>query len=147
MPFVIRIGSIEEVLQIYSEIPEFQEPYGAGELARRFSESPQHLILVAYDDDKPIGFKAGYQRDDNGSFYSWMGGVAKDYRRHGIAQALLDEMANWCQVHGYKKLWFKTLNRHKSMLQFGLRNHFDIIGFEPQEPNSESRIWLEKYLF
>lgn len=31
----------------------------------------KHLILTANVDDKPVGFKIGYKRNDDGAFYSW----------------------------------------------------------------------------
>ena len=95
---------------------------------------------------KPVGFKTGYQRDADGSFYSWMGGVAELYRRHGIALQLAQTMEHWAIENGYHTLRFTTRNRHRAMLLFALSNGFFITGVSPREALEEYRIYLEKRL-
>ena len=146
MNLSIHEGTIEEVLAVYPLVPELTLPHGADEYALRFEASACHLVLVAYDGAQPVGFKVGYQRYNDGSFYSWMGGVALSYRRHYIAQQLADAMEHWCIAKGYHSIRFKTRNRHKTMLCFALKNGFNIMGFEPTNQVEESRIWLEKRL-
>lgn len=146
MNLSVQEGTIEDVLVVYPLIPEFSSPHKADEYALRFVDSACHLILVAYDNNQPVGFKVGYQRDADGSFYSWMGGVALSYRRYGIAKQLADAMEQWCVSKGYHSIRFKTRNRHKAVLCFSLKNGFNIIGIVPAEQIEETRIWLEKRL-
>ncbi len=139
----IRTGDIATVVELSQQIPEFHEPHQAEEYHRRLRDVP-HLILVARHHDRPVGFKVGYERD--GSFYSWMGGVLPGFRRMGIAQALAEQQEAWARQQGYQHITFKTRNQHKSMLIFGLRNGFDIIGFKEKPSIETNRIMLRKTL-
>jgi len=139
----IHQGTIEEVVELSDLIPEFHEPHRAPEYKKRLTGVP-HLILIAKINEKSAGFKVGYERDNY--FYSWMGGVLPEFRGNGVAKALLIEMENWAKTQNYPHLTFKTSNKMRSMLLFGLRYGFDIIDFEKREPDSESRILLRKML-
>lgn len=139
----IKEGTVKIVVALSRQIPELVNPYGEAEYCARLSEVA-HLILLAFVDNQPVGFKVGYERA--GGFYSWMGGVLPAYRRLGIAQALGDKQAQWAQQKGYPHLTFKTRNTHKAMLLFALKNGFDIIGFSERETVAENRILLRKKL-
>ena len=142
-PYEIKKGTIETVIELSHQIVEFSDPYDINEYERRFRNTT-HLILIAYEDSLPIGFKVGYERE--GYFYSWMGGVLSAYRNKGIAQQLAKEQEAWAKQHNYPHVTFKTRNRHGAMLQFALKNGFQIIGFEKRKDISENRILLRKYL-
>lgn len=142
---IIRQGSIQEVVALTLLFPEFIHPYLADEYMKRLHKTP-HLILVAEVENKLAGCKIGYEREKDGSFYSWIGGVLPDYRRMGIARRLAMTQEKWAKEKGYKCIRFKTLNRHVNMLVFALQSGFQIIGFEPYSNHEESRIWLEKKL-
>ncbi|REE05786.1 GNAT family N-acetyltransferase [Marinoscillum furvescens] len=125
----VRSGSIEEAVVVQQLIPEFENPYSVAEYTNRLLSS-EHVILIAEENGKPIGFKVGYDRFLNGEvFYSWMGGVLPDHRQKGIARLLLQKMEVWCRLKGYKALKFKTQNRHRSMMQFAIRAGFDVVDF------------------
>ena len=141
MNYSIRTATIETAVQVSQQVPELENPHGAEEYQKRFRNAP-HLILAAYDGDKPVGFKAGYERD--GYFYSWMGGVLPAYRKKGIAQALANAQEAWAKKQGYDSITFKTRNVHKAMLIFALGNGFDIIAVEKKEEVAANRIWLRK---
>jgi predicted GNAT superfamily acetyltransferase len=80
-------------------IPEFSEgQYGLTEFQQRLG--PESLVLIAFDQMKPVGFKAGYTRGPSGSFYSWMGGVLPAFRRQGIARALARQQEKWAKDQG-----------------------------------------------
>ncbi len=142
-PYKIKKGTIEDAVELSRQIPEFVSPHGSSEYERRFKNKP-HLILIAYDGAKLVGFKAGYERD--GYFYSWMGGVLPEHRNKGIAQKLADEQESWAKQHNYPHVTFKTRNRHKAMLLFAIKNGFRIIGFEKHGDIEENRILLRKFL-
>jgi len=142
----IQEGTIENILTVYPAIPEFTDPPDQAAYERRLVHAPKHLILIAFDGNLPVGFKAGYERETDGSFYSWMGGVAYSHRRFGIAQRLLDTMQLWASERGYHTLRFKTRNHLKNMLMFGLKNGFYIYNVEPREQLEDYRILLQKSL-
>ena len=95
----IRKGEISVVVELSRNIPEFINPNDEREYNRRLTNVP-HLILIAYVEEKPVGFKVGYERDE--SFYSWMGGVLPDFRRLRIAKLLATKQENWAKQNGYK---------------------------------------------
>lgn len=139
----ITEGTIDMVVELSQQIPEFVNPHGAAVYQARLSKAP-HLILVAFIAQKAVGFKVGYERE--GYFYSWMGGVLPAYRKLGIAQKLADAQENWARSKGYPSVTFKTRNHHKAMLLFAIKNGFDIIGVETRDVPAEHRILLQKKL-
>lgn len=144
--FRIRPGTIDEAVMVSNAIPEFDKPYQNEEYIKRLDETP-HIILVAeLVGGEVAGFKAGYERDQDGSFYSWMGGVKPEYRKEGLANSLSHGMEVWAQAQGYTSLRFKTRNCHRAMLHFAISDGFDIVGFDAAEEISQHRIWLEKKL-
>ena len=140
---IIRPGDAHMVAALSRQLPEFHRPYDETAIKKRMDNVP-HLILIAYVGKIPAGFKVGYERD--GFFYSWLGGVLPNFRRYGIAKKLADAQEAWALKNGYGSVTFKTMNRHKAMLAFALKNGFDIIGFEEKGEIEEHRIWLRKEL-
>lgn len=124
-------------------IPEFQEPYPREKWIKRLS-GDDVVILVAYVDERPAGFKVGYGTPDY--FYSWIGGVLSEFRGQGIARALADKMEALLRGR-HEHLRMKTRNRYKAMLQFALGNGFNIVEIQPARtghPVHDIRIVLEK---
>jgi ribosomal protein S18 acetylase RimI-like enzyme len=143
---VVRKGHIHEVVGLYPSIPEFESPHPAATYEARLFSAPRYLMLVACIDDEIVGFKVGYERQSDGSFYSWMGGVAQQHRRRGVAQTLADHMETWAQKQGYQRIRFKTRNSHRAMLLFGIQQGFQIVEVEKRDEIGEYRILLEKEL-
>lgn len=143
--FHIREGNIIQVVKISNQIPEFNQPHQTKEYEKRLG-STKHLILVAFDGEKPVGFKVGYQKENDGSFYSWMGGILPNYRKQGLARLLADHQEVWAKDQGYVKIKMKTRNRLKPMLFFALNNGFKITAVKPGPDIEENRILLEKWL-
>ncbi len=141
LDFKIQTGSISDVQNLSLQIPEFETPYSDEKFKKRLLEN-KSLILIASYNGQQIGFKAGYKRDDY--FYSWVGAVLPEYRKMGIAKKLAIYQEKWAKKEGFDQIVFKTRNRFKSMLLFGLTNGFDIIGFEAKDDISNFRIILKK---
>ena len=145
LPFIVAEKGPLEAFEVATAIPEFgNQAYDLLEYQTRLA--PPSLVLVAYLDDKAIGFKAGYQRGTPESFYSWMGGVLTDYRRLGVARELARQQEDWARDQGFKRIWFKTRNRNRAMLQFAWRNGFNISEVVPKQNILDYRIILEKQL-
>ena len=142
--WVIRTTTIEAIHPVTHKIKEFINPYPLEEYRKRLSAIP-HLVLAAYDDEKIIGFKIGYQLTET-IFYSWMGAVLSDYRRQDVAKQLAQYQENWARQNGYSKIQFKTRNKLRSMLLFAIKNDFNIINIEPKTDIEEYRIVMEKQL-
>jgi ribosomal protein S18 acetylase RimI-like enzyme len=84
-------------------------------------------IWVARSHGDVVGFKVGY-RESRTVFYSAKGGVHPDYRRLGIARALLHVMADASEQEGYRRLAFDTFpNRHPGMTVMALEEGFRLV--------------------
>lgn len=145
MNIQIRESDIATIVALSEQIPEFAYPYRVEEYEKRLN-GVQYLILTAYVDEQPAGFKVGYDRYGDGSFYSWMGAVHPEFRRLHLARKLADYQHRWAREQGYECIRMTTRNRLKPMLIFALSDGFMITGFRPQESLEEGRIDLVKFL-
>ena len=140
----IRKGAFRECGDLSTKIPELNSPYKIEEYKKRCAG--KYLALVAEIDNKPVGFKIGYDRFNNGSFYSWMGGVLPKFRRMGVAYSLANSQEKWAAENEFRSISLKTRKKHDEMIAFSL-NHGFIITEETQiTPAEETRIWMEKLL-
>ncbi len=146
--FHIERGSPIDAWRLAGKIAEFggeAESYGQ-EVYRQRLAGASALVLIAMLEGRPVGFKAGYDRYLDGSWYSWMGGVLEPWRGRGIAQYLLEAQEAWVRRQGYRQLYVKTRNRHKRMIAFLAVNDYDILRVEEKSTVSESRILFGKAL-
>lgn len=141
----IRKGAIAEAVQISQSISELDNPHDE-EVYKERLEGKKHLVAIAEIDGVLAGFKVGYDKFGNDSFYTWMGGVLPAYRQMGVAKALADFQESYARAQGFDSVILKTRNRHKNMLLFALSSGFEIIDVEPMEPSEENRILLKKRL-
>ncbi|ELR70512.1 hypothetical protein C900_03671 [Fulvivirga imtechensis AK7] len=142
MEFEISEATIDDIISISHQIPEFHDPYGRQEYEKRLKEVP-FLALKAVCKGKDAGFKLGYEMNKD-YFYSWFGGILPEYRQAGIAHALATAQEKWAKSKGYKFIHLKTRNMFKPMLIFALKNGFNILKIEEREDIREHRILLEK---
>ena len=141
----IREGTIDEVVELTKKIPEFIDPYTAEVYEERLRDAP-NLILVSEKQGKVIACKVGYQRENDGSFYSWMGAVSTPFRGLGIATKLADKQEDWVKAKGYTSIQMKTRFELKAMQTFNINRGFEIEKTEEREPKDESVIWMRKTL-
>ena len=102
-----------------------------------------HLGLARID-GKIVGFKLGYAQDAQ-TFYSWLGAVAPEHRRVGIASQLMAAQEAWCRKNGFQYLQTKTKNRFREMLLLNIKSGFHIVGLIESEQRG-TKIILEKML-
>lgn len=103
---------------------------------------PRRLLLVALMEGRVVGYKIGYE-ERPGRFYSWIGGVDPDYRRRGIARALMAKQHRLLERAGFRTVRSQTRNRYPGMLILSILSGFEIIG---TLAGDETRIVLEKKL-
>ena len=137
-------GSFQECVNLSFKIPEFNSPYKIEEYKKRCAA--ESLVLIAKIDNQPVGFKIGYDRFKNGSFYSWMGGVLPKFRRMGVAYSLANFQEKWAAENGFNSIILKTRKKHDEMIAFSLNRGFIIIEETQITPAEETRIWMEKSL-
>ena len=140
----IKIGCLEDAVNLAHQIPEFDNPYNIDEYKKRLLID--HLVLTAHFENEIVGFKIGYDRFNDGSFYSWMGGVLPENRNQSIAEILADYQENWAKINGYASIRLKTRKKHEAMLSFSKKRGFVITKEIAKIPKEESRPWMEKQL-
>jgi len=144
----IRHGGPRDAFDLAEQITELGGAAGRYSLAtyQQRLGGAAALVLLACHGDAPVGFKAGYDRFRDGSWYSWMGGVLTPWRGRGVAQRLLEAQEAWVIERGYDTLYVKTRNRHKRMLAFLARNDYDVVRLEEKGQPADTRILLCKRL-
>ncbi|WP_208892251.1 hypothetical protein [Vibrio anguillarum] len=60
MKFDFRLGTIDEVLEVDAQIPEFDGRTTASKLMAKLT-GKTHLILIASHNEKPMAYKIGYE--------------------------------------------------------------------------------------
>lgn len=144
MSVIVREGSLEEVVSVVEQITEFARKESVASLSERLAGKTS-LLLVAEEAGVLLGFKIGYELDEN-TFYSWFGGVLPIARNKGVAQAQLDTQEQWVQQQGYKRLKVKSRNQFPAMLRLLLRNGYLIEKLEEKEDINAHRIHLLKQI-
>ncbi|CAM1341326.1 GNAT family N-acetyltransferase [Tenacibaculum amylolyticum] len=114
---------LEELIRLYTSI--FKDAI-VDFFIDRIETKEEVVIIVAYENEEPVGFKIGYKYNKT-TFYSWVGGVLPSYRRRGIAQQLATKQLEIVKEKGYSKIRTKSMNRFKPMLILNLKNDFDIV--------------------
>ena len=142
MTMLIREGTLEEALQVVTRVKEFTNEETIESMAQRLGDK-NNLILVAEKNGSILGFKIGYELDDD-TFYSWFGGVAPQARNEGVAQMLLEAQEEWVAEQGYKTLKVKSRNQFPAMLRLLLRNGYLIEKFDENLNLRESRVHFIK---
>ncbi|SDG68213.1 GNAT family N-acetyltransferase [Janthinobacterium sp. YR213] len=140
---MIRPGSIAEAWHVLQAIPEFDQRRSLAQLQERLPASA--LVLIAEADGQPVGCKLGYAVED-GSLYSWLGGVLPAHRKTGLAQRLLEAQEAWASAHGFAAVTVKSMNRYPAMLRLLIRNGYQVRLVEHFGDPSRERIHFVKLL-
>jgi GNAT superfamily N-acetyltransferase len=122
---------------------EFNHHYSA-RLEEQAKDRNDVLALIAHLEGNPVGYKIGYH-DRPGLYYSWSGGVLKEYRGQGLAKRMQDWQHAWLRARGYRMVHFGSFNKFRPMLQFGLATGFVPTGLD-LSPEGELSIKFRKDL-
>lgn len=117
---IIKETTLEEAIQVHKNVLEFDDANPSKEVFENRYQDAEKLIIVAYYQQKPIGYMIGYDKfkDNKENFYCWMAGVDFRYRRMGALRKLMQYQENWAREKGYKNLKIKTRNNRREMLSF-----------------------------
>ena len=109
-------------------------------------DRPDVIILVAYVNERPVGFKIGYGLE-NGVYYSAKGGVLESHRRQGVAARLLSEMMKLANRSGYARFSFDTFpNIDIGMTLLAIREGFVLTGVDYSEGYNNYRFQFARAL-
>lgn len=147
MNITIKTGSIEDVLAVDSQIPEFDGYATKQTLSEKLTGKNALILIATYNskDKNPIAYKLGYGLNEN-EFYSWLGGVVPAYRKQGIATQLRLAQERWVKDNGYKLIRVKSMNRFPNMLQLLISSGYKISGYEDNGDEDNSKVRFVKYL-
>ena len=98
-------------------------------LLARLAKVDDPDLWLAEAEGTPVGFKLGYRRGAE-LLYSWLGGVHPDWRRHGIAAALMVRQHDHALAQGYRFIETRTRAANNAMLILNLRHGFHVCGHE-----------------
>ncbi|RYU68733.1 N-acetyltransferase [Aliivibrio finisterrensis] len=144
MEIEVRKGTIDDVVEVDAQIPEFDGRNTKDKLEQRLSDIP-HLILIATHNGQPVAYKMGYELSSL-EFYSWLGGVVPTARKKGIATQLRLAQESWAHEKGYKAISVKSMNRYPPMLQLLISSGYHISGYEEEGSTDKSKIKFIKYI-
>ena len=101
---------------------------------------------VATASGEPVGFKVGY-RESQTTFYSAKGGVLSDWRRRGVARAMLERMEDEARAMGYARFAYDTFpNKHPGMTALGLAAGFRVTAAGYNAAYRDFRLRFERAL-
>src|SRR5690349_4456491 len=86
-------------------------------------------LWTARDRGSVVGFKLGHTSGP-GSFFSWLGGVRTEFRRCGIATALMQLQHRDLRTDGFRFVETRTRTDNPSMIVLNLKHGFRIVGCE-----------------
>ncbi|MDP3919174.1 MAG: GNAT family N-acetyltransferase [Nanoarchaeota archaeon] len=141
----IKLEDIQKAVNISFGIPEFETPNLVQDYIERIGDK-DHLILIGEKDNIPAGFKIGYNKNNDGSFYSWMGGVLPQYRRQGIANQLAEYQEDWAKRKLYTSIQIKTRQKFQGMLYLAIKRGYQMTSFDDDTRFEDKLITLEKRL-
>ena len=78
--------------------------------------------------------------------YTWIGGTRRDWRGQGHFRALTEQQEAWAIENGFDEILVKTKNRFYEMRGTLDHLHFNVVKYEPQPDNQESKVYLSKKL-
>ena len=141
----ITLGSIADVLLIDAQVPEFELNISKQQDIEYRLSGAKYLILIARVDGEYAGYKLGYELSPQ-TFYSWLGAVVPQFRRRGVAKALLCYQESWVAESGYSAIEVKSMNRFPAMLQLLIANEYRIRGYQDVMEKGAGKILFYKEL-
>jgi ribosomal protein S18 acetylase RimI-like enzyme len=104
---VVRIERVVDAAAVSAGAHLFDEPPHEAATAR-FLSSPDHHLLIAYEDDRPVGMVSGVETthpDKGTEMFLYELGVDEAARRRGVATALVDALAALARERGCYGMW------------------------------------------
>ena len=93
----------------------------------RLTNMPDITVFSAISDGNLVGFKIGYAASHK-LYYSWLGGVAPEFRRKGIANRLMEIQHDWLMSSEYQIVETYPHQNNNLMIQLNINSGFKITG-------------------
>jgi len=79
---------------------------------RRFLARPENFLILATQDEKPIGYLVAYLLDridrDQAMIFFYEISVAEPHHRRGVGSAMIKLLKWYCRQHRVMKMWVHT---------------------------------------
>ena len=134
---------LPQAVEIYNTI--FRPKREIDFFKRRFTGGYNPLTLLAWMDNKPVGFWVGFELKP-GMFYHWLGGVASGVRRHGVGRQLQEAQQAWAKDHGYEHIRCECMNHQREFIHFAVALGYDIVGIRWDSTHADNLVVFEKNL-
>jgi hypothetical protein len=163
-----------EIEYIEEYFGEYKRRKTASEIVGRL-ENRDHLILMAtapLPDDQgaivPVSYKVAHEIREHETIpklkdlverlsdyvnfngrkilYTWIGGTRRDWRGQGHFRALTEQQEAWAIDNGFDEILVKTKNKFYEMRATLDHLRFDVVKYEPDPNNHESKVYLSKKL-
>ena len=144
MTFTFEQGTVEDVVAVGRQIPEFAQHPSKREIETRLN-GREFLVLAAKSNGEAVAYKIGYAIS-NTEFYSWLGGVIPKFRGEGLATELRQRQENWAFEKGYSTISVKSMNRFSAMLHLLIKSGYQVRGYEDNGSIESSKICFVKDL-
>jgi ribosomal protein S18 acetylase RimI-like enzyme len=114
MPQPAGVRVLRAGLDDAQEVARFQAPFDNEVLAhetRRFLADERHHLLLGYVDEVPAGFVSAadiFHPDKGGEIFLNEIGVMDDWRRRGVARALVEELKRLGHERRCGNMWVLT---------------------------------------
>ena len=139
----VKEDSIDVAVTLHATIPEFDKPADAAFFEERY-KGKQHVIFVAYLDEKPIGYMISYDRFSDGSIYCWMAGVNPEFRKLGALTKLMEKLESWCKENSIHTIHIKARNCRREMLSYLIKTGYLLTAVLTKANIADNRILLQK---
>ena len=120
-------GFPEDALSSLGPLAAKTGSWNEAQVRRQLSSRHSVLSCLAFVGDELVGYKIGYEERPF-YFESWIGAVAPEHRRQGIARDLMEAQHQWCREHGYRIVSTVTEGGNAPMLIANLRAGFEVCG-------------------
>lgn len=137
---------IETILKVHKNIIEFDDPNAPASFFLEKYQNHKHLVIAAYMNQEPIGYMIGYEKEKNGSFYAWLGGVDYRYRKMGAFTKMFEYFFSWSKKEGYQYVTVKTRNDKRNMLSYLVKNDWNFTQVKEKDNILNNEIYLIKEL-
>lgn len=141
---ICPVSSFEHINDVHNRVPEFDQ-WDISRWKERCADGIFYAV-IAWLDERAVGYMVSYDRYQDGSIYCWMTAVLPDYRNRGILKSMMDDLTIWAQENNYSSITIKTRNKRHEMRSFLANNGFHVLSVESQECVLDNRIFLQKKL-
>jgi GNAT superfamily N-acetyltransferase len=132
---------LPQAVEVYNQV--FRPKREIDFFKRRFTGRYNALTLLARLNDRPVGFWIGFELKP-GMFYHWLGAVAPDVRRQGVAKQLQEAQQSWARDHGYEYIRCECLNHQREFIHFAIAVGYDIVGIRWDSTHADNLVVFEK---